>query len=317
MNSQNSRIQPGELGLARLLEGQRQLFEVPVVEGAMTVELERAQRVGDPLDRVALAVGPVVGGIDAPQRTSAVMVHTTDAVHHRVTQLHVLVLHVDLGAQHVRPLGELPGAHPSEQVEVLLDGAVPERAVDTGLAVAAALGRDGLAVLVVDVGETLRNKQFGPVVQLLEVVAGIQRFPVDRVAEPGQVGDDAVDVTGVLGVGIGVVEPQIADTVELAGDAEVDGDRLGVADVQVAVGLGREPGLHPAAERALLVVGSHEVAHEVGGGDVGGGRESVGGRHGVDQYGRPHDDRRTRFDHRPPAIVPTEAAPTRRCRTGR
>ena len=256
----------------------------------MTVELERAQRVGDPLDRVALAVRPVVGRIDAPECTGAVVVDPPDPVHHRVAQLHVLVLHVDLRTQHVRPLGELAGPHASEQVEVLLDGTIPERTLDARLAVAASLRRDGLTVLVVDVGEAVRDQQFGPVVELFEIVAGVQRLPIDREAEPCDVGDDAVDEAGVLGIGIGVVETQIADAAELVGDTEVDGDRLGVADVQVAVGLRRESRLHPTTERALLVVGAYEVAHEVGG-----GRESVGGRHGADQYGRPHDIRRARF----------------------
>ena len=224
------------------------------------------------------------------ERPGAVMVHAADPVHHRVAQLHVLVLHVDLGAQHVRSLGELARPHPAEQVEVLLDRSVAERALDARLAVAAALRRDRLAVLVVDVGETLRDQQLGPVVELLEVVAGVQRLAVDREAEPGEVGDDAVDVARVLGVGVGVVEAQVADTAELGGDAEVDRDRLGMADVQVAVRLRREPGLHPPAEGALLDVGAHQVANEVGG-----GRQSVGGRHDVDQYGRRRLVRRRQF----------------------
>ncbi len=76
----------------------------------------------------------------------------TDSVHHRIAQLHVLVLHVDLGAQHPRAVGELAGAHASEQIEVLLDAAIAMRRLDARLAVAAALGPDRVAVLVVDVG---------------------------------------------------------------------------------------------------------------------------------------------------------------------
>ena len=114
-------LEAGELGLVRLLVGERELFEEPVVERAVAVELEGAQRVGRALDRVALAVRPVVGRVDHPGVAGAVVVATSDAVHHRVAELHVLVLHVDLGAQHVRAVGELAGAHPAEQVEVLLD----------------------------------------------------------------------------------------------------------------------------------------------------------------------------------------------------
>ena len=47
-----------------------------------------------------------------------------------------------------------------------------------------------------------------------------------------------------------------------------------MTDVQVAVRLGWEPGLHAPTERALLVVGDHEIAHEVGC-----GRSVVGSAH--------------------------------------
>ncbi len=160
----------------------------------MAVELERAQRVGDAFDGIALPVRPVVGRVDVPQRAGAVVVHATDPVHDRIAELHVLVLHVDLRPEHGAALGELAGPHPAEQVEVLLDGSVPVGALDAGVAVAAPLRRDGLAVLLVDVGKALGDQQFSPVVELLEVVARVERLTLDRVPEPGEVGHDAVDV---------------------------------------------------------------------------------------------------------------------------
>ena len=42
---------------------------------------------------------------------------------------------------------------------------------------------------------------------------------------------------------VGVVEAQVALAAELVGEAEVQADGLGVADVQVAVGLGRKAGV--------------------------------------------------------------------------
>jgi len=66
----------------------------------MTDELQRAQRVGHTLDRVRLTVRPVVGRVDHPGVVGAVMVTAADAIEHRITQLHILVVHVDLGAQH-------------------------------------------------------------------------------------------------------------------------------------------------------------------------------------------------------------------------
>ena len=46
---------------------------------------------------------------------------------------------------------------------------------------------------------------------------------------------------------VGVVEAQVADAAEVAGQAEIEADALGVADVKVPVRLGREAGHDPAA----------------------------------------------------------------------
>jgi hypothetical protein len=268
-------LEPGEFGLTRLVAGQRAVLEVPVVERAVAVELERAQRVGDALDRIALPVRPVVGGVDAPVVARAVVVLVADAIHDRVAQLHVVVLHVGLGAQHVRAVGQLARAHAAEQRQVLVDAAVAVRALDARLAVPAALHGDGVAVLVVDVGEAGDDEVLGPQVQLFEVVAGVEHLG-GLEAQPSDVVDDRVDVLGVFGDGVGVVEAQLADAAELARDAEVDADRLrGRCATIGPVG----SGLHPATERAGLVVGAHEVAHEVRGGrSIGrGGRGGRGG----------------------------------------
>ena len=61
-------------------------------------------------------------------------------------------------------------------------------------------------------------------------------------AEPADVRFDRVDVLDVLLEGVGVVEAEVAGAAVLLRDAEVQADRLGVADVEVAVRLGREAG---------------------------------------------------------------------------
>jgi len=61
----------------------------------------------------------------------------------------------------------------------------------------------------------------------------------------------------------------VADAAVVAREAEVEKDRLGVAEVQVAVGLGREARLDAAAPLAGGVLLVDEVADEVGGGGRG------------------------------------------------
>ena len=54
------------------------------------------------------------------------------------------------------------------------------------------------------------------------------------------VGDDGIDVLDIFLGRVGVIHAEVALAGIFAGDAEIEADGLGVADVQVAVGLGRE-----------------------------------------------------------------------------
>ena len=85
---------------------------------------------------------------------------------------------------------------------------------------------------------------------------------------------------------------------ELGGDAEVQADRLGVADVQVAVGFRGEPGLDPAAVLSRRHVVGDDLAEEIeaagarraGAGTIGGsgshlrGAVCRGGRVGATEW---------------------------------
>jgi hypothetical protein len=117
-------VEPGELDLLRVGGVRRPalVLDEPVVERAVVLELQRAERVGDALDRVALAVGPVVHRVDAPLVAGAVVRRVQDAVHHRVAHVHVGRGHVDLRPQHARAVGNSPARMRREQVEVLLGG---------------------------------------------------------------------------------------------------------------------------------------------------------------------------------------------------
>ena len=82
--------------------------------------------------------------------------------------------------------------------------------------------------------------------------------------QPAHVRDDGRDVLDVLLDRVGVVEPQVALAAVFAGDPEVEADRLGVADVQIAVGLRREARDDPriAMLRDML---RDDVADEIAG----------------------------------------------------
>lgn len=61
-------------------------------------------------------------------------------------------------------------------------------------------------------------------------------------AQPAHVFLDGIHVFGGLLARIGVVKAEMTDRVVLLGDAEVQTDGLGVADMEEAVGFRGEPG---------------------------------------------------------------------------
>ena len=81
-------------------------------------------------------------------------------------------------------------------------------------------------------------------------------------AEPAHVALDRVDIFLLFLGRIGVVVTQIALSAELLGDAEIQADRLGVADMQIAVGLGRKAG-DDRLVPARCEIGPHNVADKI------------------------------------------------------
>ena len=136
-------------------------------------------------------------------------------------------------------------------------------AVFAGFGECAAIHADVFGALAVHVGEAFVDELPGIIEQLREVVAGVaQVFPVE--AEPVHVALDARHVFFVFFFGVGVVKAQVAIAVEALGHVEVEADGFDVAEVQVAVGFGREAGDDVAAVFAVFQVFFDDVFDEVG-----------------------------------------------------
>ena len=254
-------IEPRHFVLMRLRR-HRQLVEQPFIERPVILELQRADRMGDALDRVGLAVRVIVARIDRPDVAGARMGGVQDAVEHGIAQVDVAGGHVDLGAQHPGAVGKLAGLHAAEQIEVFLHAAVAERAVLAGLGQRAALDADFLLRLVVDIGMAVPDQALGPAVKPLEIVRGIIEVGSPVVAEPVHVGLNRIDIFLLFPGRIGVVEAQVAAPGKFLRDAEIQRDRLGVADVQIAVRLRREA-RHDLRVLFGVEIGLDDVANEI------------------------------------------------------
>ena len=67
----------------------------PVVERAVVLEFQGANRVRDSLDGIFESVRPVVHRVYAPFIAGAVMARVQDAIHDRVAHIQVRVRHID------------------------------------------------------------------------------------------------------------------------------------------------------------------------------------------------------------------------------
>ena len=123
---------------------------------------------------------------------------------------------------------------------------------------------------IVDVSLAIFDQLDRPFVELVEIIGSIEEaVPVE--AKPLDVFHDGVDVLDIFLLRIGVVEAQVGMSAELVGETEVEADRFGVSDMQVAVGLRRKSRLHAPVVLVRLQSSSNSIAKKVGGTRLGRG----------------------------------------------
>src|SRR5579872_2776004 len=108
----------------------------------------------------------------------------------------------------------------------------------------------------------LPDQVLSPVVELRKIVRGKARRAAPLKAEPAHIALDRVDVLLLFLGRVGIVEAQIAASAELFGDTEIEADRFGVADMQIAIRL-RRKARHDLACTTGREIGGDDVADKV------------------------------------------------------
>ena len=171
--------------------------------------------------------------------------------------------HIDFGAEGAGAIGKFAVLHALEQVETFFDRSVAVRAFFAAFGERAAILAHFVGCEIADVGFAFADHLHGPVVELAEVVGGVENGVLFE-AEPVDVVDDGIDVFLFFLFGVGVVEAEIGFAVELGGEAEVQADGFGVADMQVAVGLRGKTGVNASAVFVGFKIFKDDVADEIG-----------------------------------------------------
>ena len=234
----------------------------------------------------------IVHRVDAPRVARVVMRGALDAVKRGVAQVDVGRRHVNLRPQDGCAVGQFPVTHLAQACQVFLWRAAAERAVGAGRGEVAARCAHLVGALLVHIGQACSHQRFGRAVHEVEVVAGVVQvagaahMPVET--QPGDGFLDGVDKFLLFSFRVGVVKTQVAHAAIVACQAEVQADAFRVANVQVAVGLGRKAGADAcgvqhaggvvsgvagaAAKTALVPVGALQVAFDEGAQEVRGRR---------------------------------------------
>ena len=143
-----------------------------------------------------------------------------------------------------------------------VNAAVAERARLTRLGQGAAVGPHLVLALVVDVSFPGLDQVDSPAIEPVEIIRGKEQVFAPVEAEPTHVALDGVDIFLLFLGRIGVVETQMTAAAKLLRNAEIQADRLGVADVQIAVRFRWEPG-HDLLHAAGFEIAGHDVPDEI------------------------------------------------------
>ena len=240
-----------------------ELVDEIVVQRTVYLKLQRTDRVRHSFEIVRLSVREVVHRIDVPFASCAVVrMRGDDAVHDRVAEVHIRVRHVNFRTEYHFAFFYLAALHRFEELQVLFNRTIAVRRSHTRFGRCTFLLGDLLCCLLIDIGFSLFDEADSEVVELLEIVGGIEDLsPFET--EPADVALDGLYVFGVLFSRVGIVETQVTNAVVFLSDTEIHADCLDVADMQVSVRLRRETRLNTSAIYSLSEVFFYDLLNKI------------------------------------------------------
>lgn len=170
------------------------------------------------------------------------MGRVNDAVERWIAHVHIARGHVDLGAQDAAARCKFALLHAAEEVEIFLHAAISVWAFCARLRQRAAHRAQLLRRGVIHIGQAALDERHRAFVEMLKIIGRIAHLAIPLAAEPAHIALDRFDVLLLFLLRIRVVKTQVAGAAIFFRQAEVQKDRLRVADVQIAVWLRRKTG---------------------------------------------------------------------------
>ena len=223
----------------------------------MVLELQGADGVGNAFDGILDGMGEVIHGIDAPFVTRILVGHMRYTVDDGIAHIDIGGSHVDLCTEGQFAVCEFTVLHAFKKIQVLFNASVSVGIVDAGLGQGAAVFAHLLSLQGGDISLALFDQLHGHFIHFLEIIGGKVETVLIVGAQPLDILLDGFDELGFFLGGVGVIETQVELAAVLLGQSVVEQNALGMADVEIAVGLGRETGMHGIVDtlRQILIDG--------------------------------------------------------------
>jgi hypothetical protein len=187
-----------------------------------------------------------------------------NAVNGRVAQIHVRARQIDLEPQHVCTVGIFAFLHSAKQIQILLDRTLAERTWPARLGQRSAQTPHFVRRGTVDVGQSGLDQMPREFIEAIEIIRRVVQMRPPVEAKPLHRGHDRVGEFDVFLHRIGIVETQMTQTAVFDGEAEVEADRLRVADMQIAVRLGRKARDYSPAVFVRAQILGDDLAQKIG-----------------------------------------------------
>ena len=227
----------------------------------MAHKFQGAKRVRHSLEEVTLAMRIVIHRIGIPFVARSVVRHIQHTIHDWVAEVHVRTCHVNLSTQNHLSTFHASTVHFLKQTQIFLHRSIPIRTVHSSLRRSTLLGSNLLTGLLIHVCLALLDEFHSKVPQLLEVVARIQNLtPLE--AQPLDVLLDSLYIFIVLLLRVRIIKTEVANTTIFLRHTKIYGNRLGMTDVQIAIGFRWKTSLNPSTILAFCKVLSHNLFNE-------------------------------------------------------
>ena len=92
--------------------GNGNVFYDPVVQGAVILEFQGTETVGNTFQSILNRMRKIIHGIDTPLITLAVMMHMADSVNYRVTHVEITGGKIDLSTEGILVILKFTRPHP-------------------------------------------------------------------------------------------------------------------------------------------------------------------------------------------------------------